>query len=251
MSKSFHLFSSIPAFILLAISLSVQAQDKSEVAADTFNIKSHSFVLPVAHQKGYTHAVFLLYVVPPKDWTLDAVSAPMFNYTGKYSLPKGFNIQGGLSSLFISNRFFAGPFWNRSFNNFSVGVGYQLVYNLGFLNQFGFKTVLTGWEQQPSLAAGYNFGKTAVTLRGDLYLTNTITFSEAGNDITNANPFTNGWSVNISFEQRITENRVMSLGFKLYYLRYHIVAWPALPVNSYRYYMPEFQIGYKFDKKKK
>lgn len=66
----------------------------------------------------YSHSISLQYVVPPKDWTLDAVVAPMFNYTGKYTLPKGFNVQAGLSTLIISNRLNAGPFWNYSSGNF-------------------------------------------------------------------------------------------------------------------------------------
>jgi hypothetical protein len=29
-------------------------------------------------------------------------------------------------------------------------------------------------------------------------------------------------------------------------IKYHIVAWPALPVNQYRYWVPETQIGIVF-----
>lgn len=237
-------------FVLFSVSAFTDLLGQDQVASplkDTFNIRTGSFLLPQRLPKGkYSHAIYILYIVPPKDWTLDAVIAPMFQYSAKYTLPKGFNLQGSAASLIISNRFNAGPFWNYDVNNFHFGVGYQVAFNFGFLTQFGFNTIMTGWEQQPSLTAGYSFGKTAVTVRGDLYYTTDLNLSEGGNVISNKDPFLNGWSVNASFEQRIHKNRVMSLGFKLSYLRYHVLAWPAFPVNSYRYFVPEFQLGLNF-----
>jgi hypothetical protein len=221
------------------------AQKKDSI--QKFNIKTASFLLPLPLPAGkYSHQIAIFYVVPPKDWTMDIVKAPMFNYTGKYTLPKGFNIQGGFSTLIVSNRFNLGPFWNYSINNFHFGVGYQIAYNLGVLRSFGFHTILTGWEQQPSVSVGYSFARTAVTFRGDMYYTSALYLSEGGNTVPSPDPFTNGYSITGSFEQRLTKNRVMSLGLKMNYFRYHIIAWPALPVNSYRYFIPEFQVGLNF-----
>lgn len=170
----------------------------------------------------------------------------MVNYTGKYTLPKGFNVQGNISSLIVSSRFNAGPFWNYVNGNFSAGVGYQLAFNLGYLSQFGFNTVFTGWEQQPSLTFGYSFGKTAVAVRGDIYYTSALNVSEGGHTVNFNESFLNGWSVTTTFEQRVHRDRLMSLGLKINYLRYHVLAWPALPVNSYKYIVPEFQVGINF-----
>lgn len=232
------------AVCLGSIPFAMMAQDHD---ITPFDIKDHSFLLPQSRPGGkYSHAIYLLYVVPPKDWTLDAIVAPMFQYSGKYTLPKGFNLQGSWASLIISNRFSAGPFWNYSTGNFHFGVGYQVAFNFGVLKQFGFNTILTGWETQPSLSAGYSFGKTALTIRGDLYNTLDISLSEAGNVISNNESFINGYSITTSFEQRLTKKRVLSIGFKMNYLRYHIVAWPALPASKYRYFMPEFQVGWNF-----
>jgi len=235
-------------FVLLGVfSSTVSTVRAQEQDTAVFDIKDHSFLLPQARPAGkYSHAIYLLYVVPPKDWTLDAIVAPMFNYTGKYTLPKGFNVQGGVSSLIISNRFNAGPFWNYSTDKFHFGVGYQVAFNFGVLNQFGFNTVLTGWETQPSLSVGYSFERTALTIRADMYNTLDISVSEGGNTISNNETFINGYSVTTSFEQRLTKKRVLSIGFKMNYLRYHIVAWPALPASKYRYFMPEFQVGWNF-----
>lgn len=216
----------------------------SKAQSDPFNIASKSFLLPQPQPKGkFTQALSIYYVVPPRIWTLDMVNAPMFNYSAKYSLGKGFNLQGGLSSLIISNRFNFGPYWNHQFGNNFLGIGYQLGFNLGMLNHFGFESTLTGWEQQPSITWGHDFGKTALTVRGDLYYTSSMNVSHGGNKIAYNSGFINGGSITTSFEQRLYKQKTMSLGLKINYLAYHILAWPALPVNSYRYIFPEFQIG--------
>jgi hypothetical protein len=143
---------------------------------DTFDILKASFALPQPLPGGhYSSCISVLYVVTPKDWTLDNVTAPMFSYQGKYTLPKGFNVQGKFASLIISNRISLGPFWNYKMddNNY-IGVGWQAAWNFGVLNQAGFATTLTGWEQQPSISFGHAFTRTAVTIRADLYWTNVI-----------------------------------------------------------------------------
>jgi hypothetical protein len=214
---------------------------------DSFDIKGYSFLLPQAlPNRKYHYSLSIYYVVPPTIWTLDMVKAPMFNYTGKYGLGKSFNIEGGISTLIISNRINAGPIWNYKHNNHHFGLGYQVAFNLGVLKQFGFNSVLTGWEQQPSITYGYSFKKSALIFRTDLYYTSSLVISEGGNKIPSSEKFLNGFSVTSSYEQRLTKNRVMSLGLKIDYLRYHILAWPALPVNSYRYFFPEFQVGLNF-----
>jgi hypothetical protein len=248
------LFAGIMVLALLSASTSrLYAQEATSDSNGEYDIRTGSFLLPQNLSAGkYSHSIAILYVVPPRDWTLDAIVAPMFSYTGKYTLPKGFNLQGGLASLIISNRFNAGPFWNYSKGKIHVGVGYQVAFNFGKLGQFGFNTTLTGWETQPSLTVGYNFGKTALTIRGDLHNTLSINLNEAGNTISSNESFINGYSVQTSFEQRLTrvkktgKDRVMSIGFKFNYLRYHIIAWPALPASQYRYVMPEFQVGLNF-----
>jgi hypothetical protein len=217
------------------------------IVTDTFNIKSQSFLLPLRQQSGkYTSALTLLNIFTPKDWTLDMVKAPMFQYAAKYSLPHGFNLQASLSTLLISNRLTFGPFWNYSVDNWHFGVGYQGVYNYGILKQFGFHTKLTGWEQQPSILAGYSFQTMALTFRSDMYWTNILYLREGDNVIPFDDGYMNGYSFSLNLEQRITKSRVMSFGFKWNHLRYHIVAWPAFPVNSYRYDVPEIQLGLNF-----
>ena len=225
-----------------SFSQAVNASDR-----DTFDINKASFRLPLPHPKAkYTHAISFIHLVIPKDWTLDFVNAPMFCYEGKYALPKGFTLEGSISSLFISNRVNLGPFWNYKKDRYSVGIGYQFAFSYGVLNQFGFKTKLTIWEQQPSITLGYSFAKTALVLRGDLIWTTALDQFQGGHKLSSDGTMINGYGMSANFEQRLWKNKLLFFGFKMNNIRYHIVAWPALPVNQYRYWVPETQIGIVF-----
>ncbi len=213
---------------------------------DNFDIRTTSFLLPQSLPAGkYFQHVEVQYIVVPKDWITEQLTAPMFAYAGKYTLPYGFNLQSSLATLFISYRLNFGPFWNYSVNNFHFGAGYQVAYNLGFLKQFGFNTTLNAWEQQPSLTAGYSFKTIAVVFRGDLYYTSSLSETQAGHTVSYPSLF-NGFSVSGSLEQRLWKNNLLTFGVKMNYLKYHIIAWPAFPVNQYRYLLPEFDLGLSF-----
>jgi len=225
-------------------SFAQQNSTATTASSDTFDIKHATFLMPQELPKWkFSQAISVYYVVPPKDWTLDIVKAPFFNYSCKLALPAAFNLQASFSTILVANRLSVGPFWNYSINNFHFAAGYQLAFNYGYLSQFGFQTKLFVWEQQPSLTAAYSFGKTAVIIRGDLYYTSSVSTYLGGTDVSAHEQFLNGYSVTATFDQRLYKNKVMSLGLKINYVRYHIIAWPALPVNSYRYVVPEFQIG--------
>jgi hypothetical protein len=233
------------AILVVAILVSCFSGFGQKKQVDTFDIYKASFAMPQPLPGGhYYSSISVLYVVTPKDWTLDNITAPMFSYQAKYTLPKGFNVQGGFASLFISNRIYIGPYWNYEFskNNY-IGLGWNVAWNYGRLNQFGFATTLTGWEQQPSIAYGHAFAKTAMTLRADLYWTNVLYLSEGGNTLQAAQGLINGYSFSASFEQKLFKNRAIIFGLKMDYIQYHIIAWPAFPVNGKRYWMPEFQVG--------
>ncbi|WCT14941.1 hypothetical protein [Mucilaginibacter jinjuensis] len=224
----------------------ISSISKADSVNDNFDIKKYSFILPQPLPKGkYSQQIGIQYVVVPKDWTTEQITAPMFSYTGKYTLPYGFNLQASLATLFVSNRLNFGPFWNYSSGNLYFGAGYQVAYNLGWLKQFGFNTTLNIWEQQPSLTVGYSFKTMAVVLRGDMYLTSSLKETQAGHTISYPS-FLNGYSVTGTIEQRLWKNHLMSFGFKFNYLKYHIIAWPAFPVNKYRYSVPEFDLGLSF-----
>ena len=249
--KLFYFRKGLSLLIALALTCIANPKASGETVvsqpADTFDIRDASFLLPQPLPKGnYSSALYFLNVVIPSDWTHDIIKAPMFCYAAKYTITNTLNLQGSLSTLFVSNRINLGPFWNYSTQHVHFGIGYQVAFNYGILNEFGFHTTLTGWEQQPSATIGYSFQTMAVTLRGDLYWTNSMYVSEGDNTIPYTDGFLNGYSVSLNLEQRLWKNRVMSFGIKWNYLKYHILAWPAFPVNQYRYDVPEFQLGLNF-----
>jgi hypothetical protein len=217
---------------------------KMDHYTDSFDIKSASFILPrVLPEWHYYQAISFSYVDIPSAWALQRINTPMITYNAKFSLPLGFNMQASLATIYVSNRLNFGPFWNYSIHNYHFGIGYQFVYDFGTLNQYGYKTKFRGWEQQPSITVGYSFKKTAIILRGDLYETKSIDFVEGGHSVPMWNSFINGYSISACIEQRLYRNKMISVGIKLNNIRYHFLAWPAFPVNQYRYLVPEFQLG--------
>ncbi len=211
---------------------------------DNFDIKNASFLLPGAHPSWhYYQSLSFSYVDIPAAWALEKINAPLLTYSGKFSLPGGFDMQASLATIYVSNRLSFGPFWNYSIHNYHFGVGYLFAYDFGHLNQSGYKTKLKGWEQQPTITAGYSFKKVAVILRGELYLTKSIDFVEGGHSVPMWDSFVNGYSITASVEQRLYRNKMVSVGIRLNSIRYHFLAWPAFPVNQNRYLVPEFQIG--------
>jgi hypothetical protein len=218
-----------------------------ENKSDTFDIKNESFILPQALPSGkYSSALYLYNIFIPSDWTLDVIKTPMFCYAGRYTLPAGFNLQASLATFIISYRGLIGPFWNYTTGNTHFDIGIQVAYNYATLNQKGYHTQITGWETQPSMAVGYSFKTMAITARGDLYINNSFYVRNGDSVIPYTSGFLNGFSVTESLEQRLSKNHVMSVGLKWNYIRYHIVAWPAFPVNAYHYNVPEVQLGYNF-----
>jgi hypothetical protein len=240
--------------IILVISLTIaykcnygqQTHYNSKMASeyDSFDIKSASYLLPQAHPKWhYFHSFTFSYLDIPAAWALQKVCAPMLTYNAKLSLPYGFDMQASLATIYVSNRLNFGPSWNYSIHHYHFGIGYQIAYDFGHLNQYGYKTTFSGWEQQPSVTAGYSFKKIAIILKGDLYQTNSLDFNEGGHSVPMWNSFTNGYSISASVEQRLYRNKVISVGIKMNNIRYHFLAWPAFPVNQYHYWVPEIQLG--------
>src|SRR6478672_2195124 len=93
------------AFFAVLNSFCQAQQSETQLPKDSFDIKRTSFLLPQPLPSGkYSQAISLVYVVLPKDWTLDVINAPTFCYEAKYTLPAGFNLQGSFNTLIVSSR---------------------------------------------------------------------------------------------------------------------------------------------------
>ena len=233
-----------PITFCLILSYFAYSQD-DVVLNDTLDIKTKTFLLPNRTASGeFRHMISITRYFLPSDWTNIAVNAPMFNYIARVSLPLGFSVEGGISTLVVSNKFMLSPRWTYSRNNFHAGVSYQYGYNLGFLNERGFPTLVTSWSRLPSISLGYSFPRSAITLKAGLEYIGDI-FYQTGENVTRSSNFElNGSFIGAILEQRLTKKHLMTFGFEINHVNFVMLAWPAFPVNNKTYYVPQVTWGY-------
>lgn len=235
--------------IIISLALIIHPGSSSGQSSDTtsFEMSKAAYYLPVRTASGkFQHAFSLTNNFLPSDWTLLAVSAPMFNYQARYGLPAGFQIDAFLSTVFVSNRIMLGPRWTYSKNNWHYGLSYHQGYNFGFLNDFGFEVTVTAWSHIPGLAVGYSFDKTSLTLKASLEYLGNFSYYTGDNVIENKNFRLNGSTVGLILEQRLWKDRIFSLAFEMNHVNFVMQAWPAFPINNKTYFVPSVTWGIVF-----
>ena len=225
--------------ILSGICQGVRAQE-----ADTFDIASASVYYPHRLTPGkFSMEVAMSQVKLPFDWLETAVQAPLFHFHALYGLPKGFSLDGRFSTLFVSNQIALGPHWSIEGRHVSFNVGYDVGYTFGQLNQFGFASSANSWINYPNASVGYKFKDVSFTLKGEWVVVTYFTTKQGDNEVSTEKNFSNGYTIGIYMEQRIHKNKVLVLGLKNSYAKYHFMAWPAFSTFNRYYNMPEFYIG--------
>lgn len=225
--------------VLNTVPCDLHAQQK-----DTFDIVAASMYFP--HQlrtKKVQMEIAMSQIKLPFDWLETAVQAPLFQFHVNKALPQGFAIDGRFSTLFVSNQVSAGPRWNYEFGNVSFNIGYDLAYTFGFLNQFGFASSAQSWINYPNASVGWKFKDVAFTLKGEYVVVTYFSSKQGDNEISTDRNFSNGYTLAVYMEQRIHKNKVIVLGLKNTYAKYHFMAWPAFSTFNRYYNMPEFYIG--------
>ena len=211
---------------------------------DTFDIAAASLYYPHRYQpKKFTMELAMSQVKLPFDWLETAVQAPLFHFHAAYGLPKGFALDGGFSSLFVSNQITLGPRWALQKNNISFNVGYDVGFAFGFLNQFGFASSAQSWINYPNVSVGWRFKDVAFTLKGEAVVVTSFSTKQGDNEVSTEKNFNNGYTVALYMEQRIHKDKVLVLGLKNAYAKYHWMAWPAFSTFNRYYNIPEFYIG--------
>ncbi|MBL7852230.1 MAG: hypothetical protein JNN04_15105 [Cyclobacteriaceae bacterium] len=212
--------------------------------ADTFDISSASMYYPHRMVPGdFSMEVAMSQVKLPFDWLETAIQAPLFHFHALYGLPRGFSIDGRFSSLFVSNQIALGPHWSYQKNKISFNVGYDVGYTFGYLNQFGFASSAQSWINYPNASFGFRFKDVAFTLKGELMVITAFSTKQGDNEISTEKNFSNGGSLAIYMEQRIHKNKVLVIGLKNSYAKYHFMAWPAFSTFNRFYNIPEFYVG--------
>jgi hypothetical protein len=225
--------------ILIVLPGWASAQDTAR-----FDIAKASVYYPHRYIPGsWKTEVALSQVKLPFDWLETAIQAPLFHFHANYGLPRNFSIDGRLSSLFISNQISIGPRWQFEKNKASFNLGYDVAYAFGFLNQFGFDTSVNTWINYPNVSVGYRLKEIAFTLKTELAMITSFSSQQGENTVaSNANVF-NGYTVALYIEQRVHNDKVLVLGIKNSYAKYHFMAWPAFSTFNRFYNIPEFYIG--------
>lgn len=216
------------AFYLRTILLSIILLPSCILAQESFDITNASLYYPHRYKpKELKMEAALSQVKIPFDWVEQAVQAPLFHFHANYGLPKNFSIDGRFSTLIISNQISLGPRWNYQKDKFSLNLGYDLAFAFGFLNQFGFNTSVTTWTNIPNLSVGYRIGEIAFTLKGEVSVITAFTSKQGENVVESDRNVNNGYTIGLYMEQRVSKNKVLVLGLKNSYAKYHFIGWAA------------------------
>jgi hypothetical protein len=195
----------------------------------------------------FKHTVGLGLADLPEDHVEEAsdfIRGPILNYQARYGLPENFNIYGGVQSNLVTFHFSLGPRWHYRFKQLSAGLGYDIAYWFGALNQFGYKSNVHGWFHYPNLTIGYTFNKFAISLKGELIIQTSLITKSDDVEVSNSYNTLAGTIVGIYIEQPLWKDNVVVLGLKMYYAKFYYPVWAAFPTFDRYFYVPEITIGF-------
>ena len=174
----------------------------------------------------------------------DFIRGPIFNYQIRYGLPENFNIYGAVNSNLITWHFSLGPRWHYQKDRLAIGLGYDIAYWFGELNQFGYKSNIHGWFNYPNLTVGYSFDKFAISLKGELILQTSLTTKSDDVEVSSSYNTFNGTIIGIYIEQPLWKDQIVLIGLKMYYAKFYYPIWAAFPTFDRYFYIPEITIGF-------
>jgi hypothetical protein len=204
-------------------------------------------IFPQALPTGsFRHAVDISFGKPPEDLLEEGayVRIPLAEYECGYSLPFGFSLYGKISTIVVSNHVSVGARWNWGIDHWAFSIGYDVAYLFGQLEQYGFNNSVEAWFNYPNVSVGYDFGKVAVTLRGELSIITSRSIFTDDIKVGGDKNLLNGGSVALFVEQPLWKNNYVILGFKAGYLRQWYPTWLAFSTFDRKFFVPEFIIGF-------
>jgi hypothetical protein len=185
----------------------------------------------------------------PPDETVEELSsvlrAPLFEYQMLYGLPHDFQLEGRITTIFISNHFSLGGKWVYPQRPFGVSVGVDLAYWFGKLEVEGFDNFVNGWNTYPSVAVGYDFGKFTVTVKAELNIILHQTQRVGDIVVSDDSNVFNGGAFSIYLEQPLWKDNYFTVGVKNNFVKFYYVVWPGFPTFDRYSYIPEFYFGFR------
>ncbi|MBP7506990.1 MAG: hypothetical protein KA807_04155 [Prolixibacteraceae bacterium] len=218
------------------------AENKNEIILN--DISLNTIVHPDIYQPfKFRSSLSVMFTSIPIDWIEITIDAPIFQFSTKMGLPLGFTLNGTIETALISNQFKLGGDWNYEIGSFSMSLGLDGIFLLGYLPVMEFKNYAHGFSVNPNISFGYKTKEIAFTINTEYNYTNLYNIS-SGNSNTDPYSFNRpGGLVSFFIEQKLWNDKVMILGLISNFNIYYFPAWPAFHVFQKVFYIPQVQIG--------
>ncbi|MCX6286954.1 MAG: hypothetical protein NTY96_07555 [Bacteroidetes bacterium] len=229
--------------ILIAGILGLPAFLCAQQKSPPINIGKESMYFPHQYQK-YKVQIGLgfFFIRLPYDWVENALQVPLIDLHLTFGLPAGFSLEGSLNTLVVSNQITLGAHWNHIRRNFSFNVGYDLGYELGIMNQAGFKNTGMMLIHYPNASIGFKTNTLAFTFKGEAVIIAWGQMKTGENLISQSANIFNGLSGAIYLEQRIFRKKILVIGFKDNFVKYYWPAWMVFSTFDRYYHIPELHL---------
>jgi hypothetical protein len=184
----------------------------------------------------------------PEDVVEEAASIrwPLFTLEAHYGLPENFILNGRINTLIITNHLLLGGKWVYSpYERVHLSVGYDIAYWFGQLKQYGFNNTAHGWINYPNLTVGYDFGKVALSVKGELNIVTSMTSYADDIEVSTNKNFFNGGSFTFYIEQPLWKNTTVSLAYRANFLKFYYPEWLLFPTINQFYFIPELEVGFR------
>jgi hypothetical protein len=160
-------------------------------------------------------------------------------------LGKKWYLDTRINSQIFQNQVTIGPHWNKKLTrNFSIGLGNEFGYWIGFMNLAGYKTRGMGWSNTPSISFGYHFSKgSLLTFRAESLMSLGKDTYAGETRISRDNAVMNGSAFSVFFEQPFFADKSVTLGFRAIYTNFLWQTWALFQNYERNLFYPQIIIG--------
>jgi hypothetical protein len=233
--------------IIILVTLNVFSFLRLNALIDSFDLEKNCQFIPATKKTWtYHHGLNTSFLYLPNTWLEETVSAPMIYYRANFYLPYKMAAHADIKTIGVANEIRIGAGYHYTFNKkWHAALGYQLGYNFGFLNNFGYNNDIKVIQHHPFINIGYSNKDFAFTFNAKLDLISKIYYSAGEVENTFNSKAINGYTFGLTMEQRIFKNKTFALGFNGNFMQFHILGWPAFNTIRQKFFIPEFTFGFK------
>lgn len=182
----------------------------------------------------------------PKSVVDDQIyQSPLAFVSARFDLPLGINIQSTARSIFLTNHFSIGSYYNHRFGRFAASVGGAFAYWFGNARFDNFDVSINGTMLYPSASVGVALGNNIfLTAQYEFAYMTSLNKSVAKINVQSRRNQVIGSAFSIIVEEPVWEDNIIQLGLKLNYTKYFYQSWLAFSNREQWYFVPEFSLGY-------